>query len=203
MGQPAGFDPTDNSPQGIDVSHLNGKINWPDVANSGIKFAFIKASQGANFEDPKFKENLLGAQAVGIKTYPYHYYNPGDDPQAQALNFLEMLGDYNPKIVAVDLEETGLNWMLAPRDTDGRIIQTFLEGISSTGAQIILYMTPSFKEKWLANADFLDGLRKWIAKWSQTPPSTDYTFWQFTSIGQVPGIEGDVDLDVFNGSDLP
>ena len=51
---------------GIDVSHYQGTIDWAKVKASGVQFAYIKATQGASFVDPKLAENVEGAASVEI-----------------------------------------------------------------------------------------------------------------------------------------
>lgn len=58
---------------GIDVSHHQGVINWTQVKNSGIEFAFTKATEGVNFVDSKFTANMQGATNAGVLIGPYHF----------------------------------------------------------------------------------------------------------------------------------
>ena len=55
----------------IDVSHHNGAIDWPAVAGAGIALAFIKATQGTRFIDPKFRRNRCDAERAGVLVVPY------------------------------------------------------------------------------------------------------------------------------------
>src|SRR5688572_6854506 len=58
--------------RGIDVSHHQGAIDWHSVKASGRSFAFIKASEGADFRDTRFSENWQRAREAGIFTGAYH-----------------------------------------------------------------------------------------------------------------------------------
>src|SRR5581483_7236413 len=62
-----------NNPKGIDVSHYQGTINWTSVKNSGVSFAFIKATEGLTIKDQDFDANWAGAKAVGIVRGAYHF----------------------------------------------------------------------------------------------------------------------------------
>ncbi|MCA9165800.1 MAG: hypothetical protein KDA62_22590, partial [Planctomycetales bacterium] len=64
---------------GIDVSHWQGTINWNDVANSGIEFAFIKASEGTDFVDARFQYNISNSLTAGILSGAYHFARPDID----------------------------------------------------------------------------------------------------------------------------
>src|ERR1700677_3355012 len=93
---------------GIDVSHYQGDIDWHAVAASGVKFAYIKATEGAAYIDPSFAQNVVGAQAAGVLVGVYHFLTAGDW-LAQASNFLEtaraqLSGPILPS--ALDIEET-------------------------------------------------------------------------------------------------
>lgn len=61
---------------GIDVSHWQGNINWSQVKNSGIEFAFTKATEGVDFTDSKFHTNMAGAAAADVLIGPYHFARP-------------------------------------------------------------------------------------------------------------------------------
>ena len=60
---------------GIDVSHHNGRIDWNKVAQSGISFAYMKATEGGSFVDKRFKFNWSESGRVGIRRGAYHYLN--------------------------------------------------------------------------------------------------------------------------------
>jgi len=86
--------------KGIDVSYYQGTINWTSVKNDGVKFAFIRASDGLNTIDSKFESNWSGSRAAGIKHGAYQFFRPGQDPIAQADLLLQKIGN---KIAADDL----------------------------------------------------------------------------------------------------
>jgi lysozyme len=65
--------PRDYPIHGIDVSKFQGDIDWNAVANSGIKFAWIKATEGGDYADARFQANWEGAKAAGIPHGAYHF----------------------------------------------------------------------------------------------------------------------------------
>lgn len=75
----------------IDVSHRNGAIDWPAVAGGGIALAFVKATQGTRFVDPKFQRNRADAERAGVLVVPYHFLDAAD-PDQQADHFLAVTG---------------------------------------------------------------------------------------------------------------
>ena len=73
-----GFDdgypkPTDYPIHGIDVSKYQGTIDWNAVASSGVKFVWIKATEGGDHIDERFQANWQGAKQVGIPHGAYHF----------------------------------------------------------------------------------------------------------------------------------
>src|SRR6202789_4301859 len=65
--------PTDYPIQGIDVSKYQGNIDWDAVKNSGVKFVWIKATEGGDRADERFEANWAGAKQVGIARGAYHF----------------------------------------------------------------------------------------------------------------------------------
>jgi hypothetical protein len=63
--------------QGIDVSHHQGQIDWQAVGDSGIQFAYIKATEAEDYRDPQFSTNWREAQNSGIARDAYHYFTFG------------------------------------------------------------------------------------------------------------------------------
>jgi lysozyme len=114
---------TDNSRVcGIDVSHYNGEIDWDRVADSNIRFAFAKASQGADssqpfYTDPMFAVNWPKMKAAGLVRGAYHFVGlpmPGtpkekwnDDLHREIDHFLDVIGTLEPEDFppALDFED--------------------------------------------------------------------------------------------------
>ena len=65
--------PSDYPIHGIDVSKFQGDIDWNAVANSGVKFAWIKATEGGDHADERFQANWEGAKAAGVPRGAYHF----------------------------------------------------------------------------------------------------------------------------------
>src|SRR3954471_1810759 len=68
--------------RGIDVSAYQGSINWGRVKDDGVKFAFIRVSDGLGFHDSKFGANWSGAKANGVLREPYQFFRSNEDPIA-------------------------------------------------------------------------------------------------------------------------
>lgn len=187
---------------GIDVSHYQGEISWPEVVGSGVAFVYIKATQGLTGVDSQFQANWNGARGAGLLRGAYHFYQPGDDPEQQADHFLNTVplgeGDLPP---ALDVEIS--NGQSAATIIQG--IETWLKKVQqSTGQTPVLYTDPSF---WATlNTSQLGAYSLWIAEYGNlAAPKVPagwktWTFWQHSETGTIPGVSTSVDLDVFQGS---
>jgi lysozyme len=180
---------------GIDVSHYQGEVDWPAVAASGVRFAFIKATDGVDDVDPRFAQNWAGAKIAGMIRGAYHFFRPRLDAQQQAAHFLRVVAmDDLALPPALDVEVTD---GLAPPALQAGI-KTWLEAVRAAfGCTPIVYTDPSFWRRNVA-ADF-SAYHLWLACYAAEPevPATwhAWTFWQHTDRGNVNGISGQVDLN--------
>ena len=86
--------PVNYSIHGIDVSRYQEAIDWEDVKamhsnNISIRFSFIKATEGSDDVDKRFKKNWRAAKEVGMIRGAYHFFNPYKDGTSQAQNFID------------------------------------------------------------------------------------------------------------------
>ena len=184
---------------GIDVSHFQGVIDWKKVKAAGIRFAYIKATQGASFTDPRSVSNCLGACEVGIPFGLYHVFlaNTG---QAQLNNWENALAMLKPDLPSwLDIEPGALTEETAPQALE--MIRT------SFTPRDCVYCSPSTADAVLTDPGWdMFGLS--IAHYGVPEPRiggawakqhSEWEFWQHSSVGTVDGISGPVDLDWFNG----
>jgi lysozyme len=188
--------PTRFAVRGLDVSHHNGVIDWAQVAQSGVAFVYVKASEGADRADSRFGANVVAARKAGLKVGAYHFFTfcrPGED---QAKHFLSLVkpeaGDLPP---AVDVEFVGNCRDVPSREVVRANLETWLALVEKALARrAVIYSTPDAADA------FLTGLPNplWLRELPGEPKRT-WTFWQFDPGGWVPGIGNAVDLDVFKG----
>jgi lysozyme len=188
---------------GIDVSKAQITVNWPSVAGAGYVFAFIKATDGQDYVDPDFKVNWTGAAQAGLLRGAYHFFRAEDSPQVQAQFFWDTvsgMGDGELPLV-VDIEEN----MGQSNSTVLSNLTHFLQDLEQlSGRQPMIYTYSSFWNS--LGSERFGGYPLWIAEYTTaSAPNlpngwTTWEFWQYSEKGQVPGITGSVDLDVFNGS---
>src|SRR5690349_13200061 len=85
---------------GVDVSHYQGVIDWTTAHNAGVSFAFTKATEGVDFIDSNFTQNMAGAKAAGILIGPYHFARPDsfntdpNDAANEANDFVDAIQPY-------------------------------------------------------------------------------------------------------------
>jgi len=200
--------------EGIDVSHWQGAIDWPQVAGSGKRFVIMKATQGQSFLDPMYAANHAGARSVGLAVGAYHFATPSSDPNDPLLeadwyvaNAGLLPGDLVP---ALDLEQTG---GLSPSALQAWVGAWLAEVYARLGVRPMIYTSPSFWKTSMGDTTmFADQgyAVLWVAHWfvpGPTVPAANWggrgwTFWQYDDCGSVPGIAGCVDLDRYNGLDL-
>jgi MYXO-CTERM domain-containing protein len=188
---------------GIDVSYYQGDIDWQAVAASGVKFAIVRVSHSLQFFDPQFEANIEGARAAGIHTGVYQYFEPDEDPVAQADLLLDALGPLLPGDLPpmIDVESTGGQSAAAINDA----IHAWIDRVESTlGVKPIVYSGYYFWNDNVGSSDF--GEYPLMLPWygvecpGGVPIGWDmWTIHQYCDCGSVGGIGGNVDVNRFNG----
>lgn len=189
---------TENYTQGIDVSAHQGRIEWDALARANVRFAYIKATEGGTFVDPRFAANWRDAARAGVRRGAYHRFTLCRSAAAQAANFIRTVpraGDALP--AAVDVENF--------QDCNSREavaqIEAFLDAIEAHyGARPILYVTQQFHD---AHEGDFRRERFWIRS-LYAPPEfrrADWVIWQHHNHATRPGINAPVDLDAFRGDE--
>ena len=188
--------------RGIDVSHWQGNPDFKRVKAAGINFVIVKATEGVNYIDPRFKANVQAAITAGLPVGAYHFLRTGDFT-AQVHDFLAAIKPY--KITwpaAVDVEHTELTSLGRDKLTD--MVIDFCKQVRAAGYKPMVYSNYN----WLYTAKYLDvdriraaGIPIWLAWYSNaTPQSTNRSgicdMWQYCSDGRVDGISGKVDCNV-------
>ena len=212
---------------GIDVSRFNGAIDWFQVADAGVQFAFVAASRGSGEDcavrpescgaDPNYAANYAGARAAGVKVGPYHraFIGGGSygeliaDARAEADVFAANVGSLGRKDLspALDVE--------TPFDVAGpnalkKWIRAWVKRVRKRlGAKPLIYTNAT---SWSATGNTMEFAKRghplWVANWGVSRPAVPasnwadrgWTVWQFTSSGRLPGISGRVDLNRYHGS---
>lgn len=196
--------PTGYRVHGIDVSHHQGRINWPEVAamnvdGVGFSFVFIKATEGITRQDSQFERNWKDAGKAGMIRGAYHFFYASRDAGKQAQNFIDQVklrkGDLPP---VLDIEKSNGKPKKVVVD---RALEWCLLIEKHYGVKPIIYTSPGFYNKYLA--DDFDEYPLWIAHYYQALPRISHRkwqFWQHNDQARINGIKGGVDVNVFNGN---
>jgi lysozyme len=183
--------------RGIDASHHQGAIDWQAVADDGVSFAYLKATEGTTYTDPTFAAHRAEAQDLGIDVGGYHYFQLCSSGADQARHFASVLGklgagDLPP---AIDLELAGSCPTPPPRGVLLAEVRTFLRQVeAATEREPVVYLYPELEEEY----DFAGALgdyRQWVRSLDGRP-DRDWWIWQQTDSGSVDGIAGPVDTNV-------
>ncbi len=193
--------------EGIDASHHQGPIDWPRVAEAGIAFAYLKATEGTGFTDPRFAEHRRAARRAGIAVGGYHYFQLCTDGTAQAEHLLAVLGDdaRGPRDLApaLDLELAGSCAQPPPADVLLGEVREFLDLVERRlGVRAVVYLYPAFEERF-GFADDLASYPQWVRRLGDRAPGRTWTVWQYDDRGSVPGIAGGVDRNRTAGGPPP
>lgn len=188
--------------QGVDVSHHQGPIAWPELKAPEISFVYIKASEGEKLRDPKFAENWTGASSVDLVPGAYHFYSLCAGGAAQARNFLAALSKVKGRGLppAVDLELGGNCRDRPSPESFLRELAVFLAAVRERfHCEPVLYVTKEFFEAYLASGSRSSPL--WVRDvfGRPGPEFGAWKFWQFANRGRKFGVRGFVDLDVYLG----
>ncbi|WP_330924272.1 glycoside hydrolase family 25 protein [Candidatus Sororendozoicomonas aggregata] len=186
-----------SSPQGIDVSHYQGQVQW-DRVESQYQFAFIKATEGTHYTDPKYDENIHSIADTSLLFGAYHFFSPDQDALTQAKHFIKTTGDVaHPLPPVLDVE-------VNPSDGSESLraaVKIWLKHVEQqTGCRPIIYTNRNYWSRHF-DASFND-YPLWISEYTTAEDrlrSIPWSFWQFTERGRVAGVSGLVDKSRFRG----
>lgn len=186
--------------RGIDVSMWQGDIDFEEVAESGVDTVYIRSGLGSDYTDPYFEQNYERARAAGLNVGFYHYVTARTVSQAeyQAHFFVNTIqGKEFQCRLAMDFEDlTTLS--AAEANEIGLAFIRKVEDLSGKGTVV-------YSDAYNAGAVFGGGLTAyplWIAEYGVSEPSSavnwdSWAGWQYSDMGNVAGISGPVDLDLY------
>ena len=192
---------------GIDVSRYQGRIDWASVRAGGTHFAFIKATEGGDYLDPRFSDNWHGARQAGVLRGAYHFVYWCRPAHEQADWFRRNVPndpDALPPVLDVEWNPDSRTCRRRVSKPEAlQMIRVMLQAMEAhTGKRPIIYTDLNF------HRDILEGelneYPHWVRSTAAEPEhrygNRRWTMWQYTTTGRVPGIEGPVDRNAFYGS---
>jgi GH25 family lysozyme M1 (1,4-beta-N-acetylmuramidase) len=180
--------------QGVDVSDYQGNFDW---ASARVQFGYAQVSDGLDSVDWSFEGNWSRMKAAGVLRGAYQFFEPDQDPTAQANMVVSKVGHLGEGDLPamIDVEVTGG----LSGSTIGTRVRTWLEVVEKgTGLRPIIYTGSYFWEDSVGTN--LSSYPIWIAAYGPACPSlpadgwSNWTMWQYSDGG------GSLDHDVFNGS---
>ena len=188
---------------GVDVSRYQGDIDFESLYSQGVRFVFIKATEGGNHKDSLFQENWRQARDNDIPAGAYHFFSFCKAGEEQARNYIHYVPrdsiDLPP---IVDLEYAGNCQMANRKDDLIREISAYLDIIEDHyKKKAIIYTTNEFYKNHMVN-QFRDNpiwIRDILSK-PDLPDGRSWLFWQYTNRGRLEGINTVVDLNAFVGT---
>jgi len=173
----------------IDVSSDNTHpINWAEVKKAGVSAVILKATQGINYINPFFHEDLEGCNKVGLPVMAYHFAEFGD-VNAEVAAFTKIAGS---RARALDIE-TSTNAVWATE-----FLQAIQNQFSLNRDQTMLYGSAST----IPHGDPREFLL-WVAAYHKTPNNStvpNTSLWQYSDTGKIKGIANNVDLSKWVGT---
>lgn len=205
---------------GIDISAYQPNADLQQVHDAGYSFVYVKATESTDYASETFAVQWAGAAAAGMLRGGYHFFDFNADPAAQASFFLSVCpptkGALPPML---DLEATNST---SPSSENVQSVASFLQAVeSATGVRCVLYVNYPCWSETLGSTTGFSGHPFWAPSYLDgvtAPPPTasmppimeppppqitawqTWTFWQYSQSGEVAGVPGSVDLDVFDGT---
>lgn len=199
--------PSDHQVHGVDVSRWQGPIDWYSAAGAGVRFAFIKATEGGDIADPLFADHWNGAAQAGIPRGAYHFYYFCRTGAEQAAWFIQNA----PREAGALPPVLDIEWTQSrncPGRPDPETVRAeaaaFLAIVGAHyGRRPLIYTTVDF---WEENQMWrLQGYEFWLRSVAGHPSQVydghHWTLWQYTGTGLAPGFNGEVDLNAFAGTE--
>lgn len=196
----------DSARVGMDVSSQNGAIDWDEVSDAGISFAMLRvgyrgASSGALIEDSRFEENISGAIEAGIPVGVYFFTQAENETEAveEASMVLKLIRQYDvdyPVFLAGGSAGKKARAEKLSGEERTKVYGAFLKTIAAAGYETGVFAQNLWLEEEL-DAGSLSDYHTWLSEYRDVPSyGAYYSMWQYTSRGNIPGVDTDVSLDL-------
>ncbi len=188
--------------KGLDVSHHNPILDWRLVMDQGITFAYIKATEGTTHLDRNYPYNYDLARKANIAVGSYHFFSFALSGKEQASHFLKTAkfnaGDMIP---AIDVEHSPANVY----NKDKKYIAGIVEELKALekelfdhfGVRAVIYTNKDCYKLYI-KGNFPDN-PIWMCDLHNEPSNDipNWRIWQFSHKGEIPGMEGNIDLNYY------
>lgn len=190
---------------GVDISEYQAEVDMEKLAEQGVQFIYMKATEGSGHVDSRFAQNWENAQACGIPAGAYHFFSFDSPGKMQAQNYIETVGDLQGKLIpAVDVEYYGDKKENSPDVEEVEAeLRDFIEALEEEyGVKPLIYSSRDVYEKYIQRC--FGDYPRWVR--SIYYPVTfeagrDWVIWQYSDTGELEGYAGGevhIDLDVLS-----
>ncbi|MEV4949489.1 lysozyme [Streptomyces sp. NPDC053755] len=207
-GQPGGISIQATQTEGVDVSSHQGNVAWSTLWNSGVRWAYVKATEGTYYKNTYFTQQYNGSYNVGMIRGTYHFATPDTTTgAAQADYFVNNGGGWSRdgKTLpgALDIEWNPYGASCYGKTQSGMVtwIRDFLNRYKArTGRDAVIYTATSWWKECTGNYSGFGATNPlWVARYATSVGELPagwpyYTMWQYTSSGPTVG-----DHNHFNG----
>ncbi|WP_344563487.1 lysozyme [Streptomyces axinellae] len=194
---------------GVDVSSHQGNVAWSTLWNSGVRFAYVKATEGTSYKNPYFAQQYNGSYNQGMIRGAYHFATPNSSSGATQANYFagngggwSKDGKTLPGVLDIEYNPYGATCYGLSQSAMVNWIKDFTNTYKAkTGRDAVIYTTTSWWTQCTGNSGAFGNTNPlWIARYASTPGTLPagwgfYTFWQYTSTGPTVG-----DHNYFNGA---
>ncbi len=182
---------------GIDLSHHQADIDWDKLKEQKPHFVYLKTTEGCTIYDTKYEENYRKARKAGITVGSYHFFSYRSNGRAQAEHFLKR-AKYKTGDLPLVLDAEYRGNMPSEKIVRQELI-AFLKVITTrTGYKPIIYCDYDYYEQYL-KGHLKNEHQLWICDFRHEPDAK-WLIWQTTDKFKIPGVDGNVDFNIFNGS---
>ncbi|WP_019545061.1 lysozyme [Streptomyces sulphureus] len=195
--------------EGVDVSSHQGNVNWSALSNSGVQWAYVKATESTNYKNPYFTQQYNGSYNTGMIRGAYHFAVPSNSSgAAQATYFANNGGGWSkdgktlPGVLDIEYNPYGATCYGLSQSAMVNWIKDFSNTYKSkTGRDPVIYTTTDWWKQCTGNNGGFGNINPlWVARYASSPGALPngwgfHTFWQYTSSGPIVG-----DHNQFNGA---
>ncbi|MEU7071490.1 lysozyme [Streptomyces narbonensis] len=207
-GKPGGISTQAVQTEGVDVSSHQGNVAWSTLWNSGVRWAYVKATEGTYYKNTYFTQQYNGSYDIGMIRGTYHFATPDTTTgAAQADYFVNNGGGWSkdgktlPGVLDIEWNPYGATCYGKTQSGMVTWIRDFLNRYKyRTGRDAVIYTATSWWTQCTGNySGFATTNPLWIARYASTVGELPagwqyYTMWQYTSTGPTVG-----DHNRFNG----
>ena len=193
--------------QGMDIARYQGRVDFNQTRAAGMRFVYMKSTEGKDYIDPMFYENWRNAHAAGMARGAYHFMTWCSTAAEQAAWFIKNVPndrDALPPVLDLEWNNHSSCKNRFSREDVLEKVRYMLDAMERyTGKVPVIYTDINFHRDVLEGEDFPNPfwLRSTAAEPHHKYTRRGWTFWQWTQTGTVRGVKGEVDRNAFYGGE--